>query len=338
MVTKRWRILLLVAMIVWSIALAIPARSSEQVDGAEFMAKVRDATNIRAAGSPAFRLVAHFEAVKLHQSTGPIRGSVLLNWISPGEWREEINFLDFSQFRVASRGKLWTARDAPLEPLPVYWAEQLMDFRSSWILTPGEDTGRSKTRRHKGVDVLCLEVTGNSGDQRKLCANTASFLPITIEETAQAMQLAEFGDYGSWANKRFPRHFQGFDNDRKVIELWVDELGPNQENASSLLIPPAGAAIADWCDDAQPPRILSVVPPRYPDEALHNVATGNVAVYGVVDVDGAVQEPAVVESAGKALDSASLAVVPQWRFRPAMCGDNPIPMEIVIEIRFTLRE
>jgi len=86
------------------------------------------------------------------------------------------------------------------------------------------------------------------------------------------------------------------------------------------------------------PRYDVNPPPRYPPSARRRGYQGVVLLRVRVLEDGTVGEVRVVRSSGYAvLDRAALEAVKQWRFVPARRGDRPIPMEVRVPIRFSLK-
>jgi TonB family protein len=273
----------------------------------------------------------------LEGAAGSLDGTLVLTWFSPNEWREEITLPGFSQVRIASKGRLWTARNVPFESLRAYQLEKLIDLRSAWTVRSDESVEGVKGRKANGVAASCVEVKGKlDHGRRTLCADAQSLLPLTTGALSQDLRPNEYGEYTPWESKQFPRLMRSYERKALAIELRVEELGPSSESAASLLSPPSEATVWDWCDNAQPPREISWVGPQYPDQAQQRGEIGTVSVYAFIAKDGIPSNLAVVRSAGRDLDAATLAVLPRWGFQPAMCAANPIPTETVIEVNYLL--
>jgi len=84
------------------------------------------------------------------------------------------------------------------------------------------------------------------------------------------------------------------------------------------------------------PRVLTEVPPEYPDRALKAKIHGKVTVSAIVGTDGAVGDCRVAGSLGPDLDQEAIGVARQWRFVPAKIGDKPVPMQVTIELSFKI--
>ncbi len=80
------------------------------------------------------------------------------------------------------------------------------------------------------------------------------------------------------------------------------------------------------CADTRPPEALATPDP------LVQLDDMDVRVSFIVDADGRVESPFILESAGEFDDEVVLRAVRFWRFRPAMC--NGVPTEMEARVRF----
>jgi protein TonB len=85
------------------------------------------------------------------------------------------------------------------------------------------------------------------------------------------------------------------------------------------------------------PRILEKVKPAYPEQARRLRRTGVVTLRFLVDAEGRVRQPKVVEAAPAGLfEDSALAAVRRWRFAPAMRQGRPVAVWLILPVRFTL--
>lgn len=312
-----------------------PAAEDQQPDQmVQFLKQVRDSSDIRAVGSPPFRMQARVQAAAVERGAKPLEGTFVLSWLSSSQWREEISFPGYSQVRVASEGRLWTARNVPFQSLRAYQLDRLIDMRSLWTLKPGESVREDKkAKKQKSTVMRCIEVKGEERRERELCADAESRLASRV---GSHLWPYEYADYAPWGGKQFPRLLQRREDGKLALEVRLEELAPNSDPATSVLSQPAGAIPWNWCENAEPATPLRNPPPHYPDAARKSGREADVFVYAVIAADGSPQRLAVVRSGGDDFDAAALAVIPRWRFRPAMCGNNPIPTETVIDVHYRL--
>jgi TonB family protein len=84
------------------------------------------------------------------------------------------------------------------------------------------------------------------------------------------------------------------------------------------------------------PELLYKSQPEYSAEARQARLEGAVALSLVVGADGRASDIRVRRSVGMGLDENAIAAIAAWRFKPAMKGDQPVPVESTIEVSFHL--
>ncbi len=75
------------------------------------------------------------------------------------------------------------------------------------------------------------------------------------------------------------------------------------------------------CADNRPPEALATPNPLVQLDDL------DVRVSFIIDADGRVESPFILQSAGELDDTLVLRAVRYWRFRPALCNGVPTEME-----------
>jgi TonB family protein len=92
--------------------------------------------------------------------------------------------------------------------------------------------------------------------------------------------------------------------------------------------------------DRQLPVVIHEVKPDYTPEALAAKITGVVVLSAVVERNGTVGAVRVIQSLDTelGLDEAAVSAMKAWRFDPARKGGIPVPVDIAVEMRFTLRD
>ncbi len=84
------------------------------------------------------------------------------------------------------------------------------------------------------------------------------------------------------------------------------------------------------------PKLIYSVDPEFSDEARRQKYQGIVALSIIVDAQGNPQRIKVVRPLGMGLDEKAVEAVKQYKFKPAMMGSKPVPVEITIEVNFQL--
>ncbi len=84
------------------------------------------------------------------------------------------------------------------------------------------------------------------------------------------------------------------------------------------------------------PKLIYSVDPEFSDEARRQKYQGVVVLSIIVDAQGNPQRIKVLRPLGMGLDEKAIEAVKQYKFKPAMSGSKPVPVEINIEVNFQL--
>jgi TonB family protein len=88
------------------------------------------------------------------------------------------------------------------------------------------------------------------------------------------------------------------------------------------------------------PQVLKEVKPAYTAEAMQAKIQGSVWLTVVVLANGDVGDVTVSKSLDKeyGLDQEAINATRQWKFKPGTRNSKPVPVEITIEMTFTLKK
>lgn len=84
------------------------------------------------------------------------------------------------------------------------------------------------------------------------------------------------------------------------------------------------------------PQVIYAVDPEFSDEARRAKYQGVCVVSLIVDAHGNPQRVRISRALGMGLDEKALEAVRQYKFRPAMKGGQPVPVEIAVEVNFRI--
>jgi TonB family protein len=84
------------------------------------------------------------------------------------------------------------------------------------------------------------------------------------------------------------------------------------------------------------PLLIYMVSPEYTPEAKAAKFNGIVLVHLIVDQDGRPQKVQVLRDVGMGLGEQAALAVKQYKFKPAMEDGKPVPVEINVEVKFSL--
>ncbi len=80
-------------------------------------------------------------------------------------------------------------------------------------------------------------------------------------------------------------------------------------------------------------------PPRYPQEAVKDHATGKAILHVMVGADGVPKDIRIVTSTGNVyLDNAAVESAAEWRFKPKRCSGKAVSSEVLLPVNFSLAD
>lgn len=106
-----------------------------------------------------------------------------------------------------------------------------------------------------------------------------------------------------------------------------------------MITPPIQATVYDPGDVATLPVAVYEVKPGYTPEAMQQKIQGSIFMQVVVSETGDVSDVRVTQSldAEFGLDDQAVKAAYQWKFKPAMKGDRPVAVRVVLEMTFRLK-
>jgi TonB family protein len=88
--------------------------------------------------------------------------------------------------------------------------------------------------------------------------------------------------------------------------------------------------------DVQSPVLTTRVDPLYPEAARRLHLSGLVILQAVIDTSGRVDDLRVTRSAGALLDSAAIAAIEKWIYRPATLHGRAVKVFLTVTVDFAL--
>lgn len=210
-----------------------------------------------------------------------------------------------------------------------------------WVLTSGGPAGspfndvpsRPETQpaaRNGTVKPSRSNDAANSGDKPGDKGDTSQpKLPQRSElalSRPHATQLA-----ASSAQLLAPSIFDGITPPIGSVSNSLAAVGPDVPG----VVPPEGPA-ALRKSALQSPVLLERVAPVYPKDALQARVQGEVRVNATIGRDGIPRNLKVIRG-DQRLVTAALTAISQWRYRPALLGDEPTETQTVIILNFELK-
>lgn len=106
--------------------------------------------------------------------------------------------------------------------------------------------------------------------------------------------------------------------------------GPQNQQQSSERIYKIGE------DGVKPPRSTYAPDPEYTDHARRKKIQGTVVLACVITATGTTRDVQIIKSLEQGLDKQAVDAVRSWRFEPATRDGSPVPVEIKVEVSFSL--
>lgn len=97
-----------------------------------------------------------------------------------------------------------------------------------------------------------------------------------------------------------------------------------------------GGAVYRIGGEVSTPVLISKIEPEYSEEARKAKYSGTVLLSVIIDANGHTRDIHVVRPLGLGLDEKAIEAVSKWRFRPAMRGGRPVPVQAQVEVNFRL--
>lgn len=198
---------------------------------------------------------------------------------------------------------------------------------------------KPKQRVENGNDITCMQVIGDEdrNQPREFCIDTAShdILSVDWKEPPDELRREQFADYFEFDAHRYPRKLDLVVNGSKAITAQVDELTIATLDRQ-LLVPPKGAIERRQCAGMKHAIPVSTPDPIYPKSASENKLGGDTIVAMTVLTDGSVTDIQLVGRSARSLDEASLDTLKHWKFKPAMCGAEPVVTDIHVVVSFRM--
>jgi len=266
----------------------------------------------------------------------PTQGHVTYRWEAKDRWWRKVSMGAFQQIDVKNGERLYTSRNTPFTPVRV---RQLLSLLQVSENPDRLEAKKPKQRVERGLAITCVQVHKESkkSETRELCVNPALREIVSDEwkERPDGSGRLEYSDYLEFRGHRYPRKTELFENGIKAITSQVASLttAPLDE---ALLVPAQGAIERRQCVDMKHAVPVKTPDPLYPKSASENRLIGDTTVSMTVFADGSVGEIQLIGSSTHSMDDATLQTLKGWKFKPAMCGAEPVVSDIEVVVSFRL--
>ena len=295
----------------------------------QLLADAEKQADIFQADASPFQLDVDFTA----QLMVPTPGHLTLKWDAHDRWWRRVTLSGFQQIEIRDKDKLYIARNAPATPVAI---KELLEMIQSFDTHGEVKIKKQKQRVENGVDLTCLRMPGK--DSRDICLNPASRDLVSVEwnQLEDERRTHRYSNFVSFRGHRYPREMTLLINGIKAISAHVVSLETSPLD-QALLVPPKGAIERKQCEGFRHAVAVKTPDPMYPKSASQNRMMGDTTVSMTILTDGSVSNIQLIGSAARSMDEATLQTLRSWKFKPAMCGSEPVVSDIEVVVSFRLR-
>ena len=302
------------------------------------MDKARHLSDIRSPNAPSFRLKATFSFNG--RDLQRVEGTYTEIWVSNSQWRRETVVNNWRRVEIGGATRFWLLDNTDGFPEP----GALLPSILSMFPTTSANLAFESVSDHAEMDPPA-ECAITEPDARHLklgfCFDKKSgvLLQRILPEVRPTNIVANSCQYGSFrkiGDHWFPREIACFEDRHRKLDAEVVDLSTEPSPDAALFTPPPGAIELGNCSvKAEPPRAVNTPNPGLPFGSPDQ--NSKVTVSLVVDTKGKTQNVRVVDSGGVHSDKAAISAVSSWRFKPATCNGEPMPMMIKVQVDFRYR-
>jgi len=287
---------------------------------------------------PSFSMKAE---VQMEDHGKLLNGTYELLWNGPDQWREGIRVPGYTEVQTGGKGTVSVQRSVDFIPVPIYTIHQALGFGSSvgspqsmslvqLALTPRDTIRKTSKRKEHGGELTCFEIENEQKHSSEICVNDSS------DTVARAPFMFADSNLQPVGAKVFPRLLTLHHGDKVVAKVNVIELASPAQFPPDTFTPPAGVAAEAGCMNPSLPHPVKREQPGYPPTARQQHNQGTVSFDVLIGKDGVPQLRRLIESAGTDLDDSSRRSLSRWRYDPAMCNGQPVEVETVLQVNYSL--
>jgi len=319
---------LLAGLIFFSASYPLPA---EDVAGQELLTRAEQQANIFAAdASP-----VHMEVDFVVQNQLQAYGHLSYQWESKDKWWRKVTMLGYEEIDIRDGEKESIVRNIGFTPARVKELEALIDFTED---AASLQVKKQKQRKDRAVQLSCMQVRkGEEHRAHELCVNSLSYdlLSDAWDDPPDSARKQEYSEQAEFRGHRYPRKMELLINGSRAISAQVVSLrsAPLDQD---LFVVPKGAIERRKCEGIKHPVPISTPDPPYPPSNSQNRLTGDTTVAMTVLTDGSVENIQLIGRGTQAMDKATVQTLKGWKFKPAMCGTDPVVYDIEVVVSFRL--
>ena len=258
------------------------------------------------------------------------KGHVKIAWQSKDHWRREISFGPYSETVVRVGEQEYRYFNSGFEPNRATEIKTLLDFA---IKNNHYEVKGIKTQHKHGLELTCIQLKSTYStltSDFETCVDPKSG-EIRYDDRwkyGTNSGRAELDNYETFEGLRFPTRLRFTTESQEVVDIAVTRLEEHPFD-EALLKPPTGAITRRICEGETPPTMTH--PPDLPDIGDIGIS-GTVSLQLTIVTDGTVVLNQVIGQTSDELANRIRQKLMKMKFKPAMCGNEPVVADIVYQI------
>lgn len=243
--------------------------------------------------------------------------------------REETVFGNYHTVDVFTHDTLTTVRSSELAPAEV---DTVMRLTPIYRVTfADDDVIQTIVERAaaNGQKLHCIQfqtIRGKRFENNEICLDAANG---TYASEKIGTELVEYGEFFSFAGAMFPKIITYSTEGVRKLEI-TQSMVEVTEPPESILAAPPNPSVRTLCKTYK--RAIAESIPQPPEG--HGGRDIDVAVRGIIGMDGRVHQAVVQDTERPDLSEEALALVRKWIFAPAVCNGQPNEEENVFIVHF----
>lgn len=277
-------------------------------------------SNLHAADVGPYDLQAN---VKVSGPGRSVIGTYHLLWVSASQWREELDFPGYQEVRFGGKDKIWLVRPPKVRYPPAYAA-----FRAARLSPRFPDASKVKIKKIVDRQQDSVQLTCIGFGQSELCVDRSRGVLVS---GSSSLYVEVFSDYEEFRGKQVPWSI-GLRDNVSTTAVEITKLVPLTAPDPNLFVAPASAEGWETCEHPTSPKPLHTPPLSFRPAFGKAGQQSEAVVLAVITKTGDLGDLELVKSAYPNMDKAAIEQLSKWKFRPAMCGNQPIPVEILVPV------
>jgi TonB family protein len=318
------------------------ARSQNSEDSLrERFVKSREQSEMKIKGGAGFVMRANFRVwvKKDVWSTG----KYLYIWTPEGKWKEEIVLPGYGRKRSGDGSQFWQIRSSAIENPAVEELERLLG--SSRAPKPSDDDQfeKMKLKRNAATNVECIRLSAHPPFGWTYCFDSVSNDLLQVNsghntnEIEWRMEWQTQSDFREWTGKKVPFLLHGYNGDRLILEMQIQEIKPLPSLPSDFFANPNDATFWADCSEGAVWKLKNRIQPEYPPLARAAHRQGTVILRAIIEEDGHLSHLEAIHSPFPELYQSALSAVSQWRYeRTNKCQGSSGRTETFIDVVYSL--